>query len=372
MNRMLQRAMIVAPLVALTACSTLSGSGPSASTMRHTSEVEVVAVTPELAAAARADAALGQKTSLDHALAQLRGETVRSEFRFAPGDVVAVGVWSFSPWPGGGAGAPGAPGQIDLGSFTLDPDGAVILPFAGRTALAGLTLAQAQQAIAARYSTLRILQRPAAVVKLAASPHSDVLVTGALGQPRQVAWNPAGLTLAQAVTQALGDGNATLGQGDLSNTRAAVRVSVIRAGAAPVELPVAAALEEAIPLQPGDRIVVRKSPVVEVTVLGGGARRNGVIGFAKQPALAEAIAEANGLDGNAANDHAVFVLRRREGARPTLYDFAWKRGDGMIAAQQFPLESGDVVYVAEAPIVSVQKVVGLLFQLTLPAQVLRQ
>ena len=54
-----------------------------------------------------------------------------------------------------------------------------------------------------------------------------------------------------------------------------------------------------------------------------------------------------------------------------LYEFAWKRGDGLVAADQFPLETGDVVYVAEAPIVSIQKVVGLLFQMTLPVQVLR-
>ncbi|SDA12578.1 polysaccharide biosynthesis/export family protein [Sphingomonas sp. NFR15] len=365
------RTATVASLLALSACSALPGGGPSAGTMRKAPEVDVVAVTPELAAAARERTALERDTALANALARLGGAALAPEFRFAPGDVAAVSVWSFSPWPGSGAGMAGGPNQIDLGSFTLANDGTVILPYAGRLALAGMTLAQAQQAVAARYVTLRILQRPSALVKVSASPHSDILVTGAVGQPRTVGWSAAGVTLAQAVTQALGDGNATLGAGDLSATRAAVRVAVLREGAAPVEIPVAAALEERIALQPGDRVVVRKAPSVEVTMLGGGTRRNGVIGFAKQPALAEALAEANGLDGNTANDHAVFVLRRREGAKPVLYDFAWKRGAGLVAAQDFPLDNGDVVYVSEAPIVSIQKVIGLLFQVTLPAQVLK-
>lgn len=357
--------------VSLGACTTLSGSGPSASTLAGAASVDVVQVTPQDAAKARALAIARQQATLDKALNMLRGEPVQNEFRFAAGDTIDVTVWSFSPWPGGGAALGSGPAPSQIGTFTLAADGAVLLPYAGRLVLTGLTLPQAQQAIAARYARLKVLQGPTATVKVANSPLSDILVTGAVGQPKQVPWSPAGVTLAQAVTQALGDGNATLGQGDLSTDRATVRVGVTRGDAAPVEIPVAKAFEESIHLRPGDRVVVRKAPLVEVTMLGGGTRKNGVLRFAKQPVLAEAIADANGLDGNVANDHAVFVLRHQTGAKPVLYDFAWKRADGLLAAQQFPLEDGDLVYVAEAPIVSMQKVIGLLFQVTLPAQVLK-
>lgn len=371
MSAGLRTSGLLALSLTLSACGTLAGSGPSVSTIRTAPDVELVAVTPASAAAAQAQAVSMREAALADALGRLRTAPNEAAYRFAPGDVVEVTVWSYAALPGDGVPFGGGPGANRLGSFTVAADGGVILPYAGRTALAGLTLDQAQQAIATRYASLRILQRPNATLKLASSPRSDILVTGAVGRPGLVPWVPGGLTLAQAITQAMGDGNATLGMGDLSTTRAAVRVSVARGDAAPVEVPIAAAFDQQIPLQPGDRIVVRKAPVVEVTMLGGGTRRNGVIGFAKQPVLAEAIAEANGLDGNTANDHAVFVLRRREGTRPTLYEFAWKRGDGLIAAEQFPLENGDAVYVAEAPIVSVQKVIGLLFQVTLPAQVLK-
>ena len=370
MSAVFRVAGLAALSLSLGACSTLAGGGPSAHTIRKTPEVEIVTVTPAQAAAAQAEAASDRERALDDALGRLRAAPAHAAFRFAPGDVIDVTMWSYAALPGGGTPFGGGPGATPLGSFTLADDGAVLLPYAGRTALAGLTLEQAQQAIAQRYASQRVLQKPSATVRLAAAPQNDILVTGAIGHPSRIAWNPGGMTLAQAITQALGDGNATLGTGDLSATRAAVRVSVVRGDAAPVEVPISAAFEQRIALKPGDRVIVRKSPMVEVTVLGS-TRKNGVLGFARQPVLAEAVAEATGLDNNLANDHAVFVLRRRAAAKPVLYEFAWKRGDGLVAADQFPLETGDVVYVAEAPIVSIQKVVGLLFQMTLPVQVLR-
>jgi polysaccharide export outer membrane protein len=366
------RALVLAAAFALAGCAALPSTGPSAGKIAKAPDVELVKVTPESARAARASALAGRDAALASALEWLRRPVPDSGYRVAPGDTLDVTLWSFSPWPGGeNPLAVSNPGPIPLGTVQVEPDGAVMLPYAGRVSLGGDSLQQAQDMIAARYAALRILQKPTAAVKLVASPTRDILVTGAIGQPRSLALTPAGLTLAQAITQSLGDGSTTLGQGDLSAARAAIRVSVLRGDAPPVELPISAALEERIPLRAGDRIVVRKAPAVEVTMLGGGMRRNGVIGFPKQPVLSEALAEANGLDGNIANDHAVFVLRRRDGPKPVLYDFAWSRAEGVVAAQQFPLEDGDIVYVAEAPMVAAQKVIGLLFQVALPVQALR-
>lgn len=372
MNRFDYFRWLIIPLLFGTAsCAALPGTGPSAPSMARSDAVEIVHVTPEVAAKASTDAIGANEAGVDRALVALRQRMPAREFRFGAGDVLNVTLWSFSPWPGGSGGSGGNPGAIALGNFTVSTDGAISLPYAGPVAIAGMTPIEAQQAISRRFADQRILQRPTAMVAVAASPHYDVMVTGSVGQPKAVGWTPAGLTLAQALTQSLGDGNAMLGQGDLSGDRATVQVSVLRGDAAAVDLPISVALRERIPLQAGDRVIVRKAPVVKVTVLGGGARKDGSFAFGRQPVLAEALAEASGLDGNAANDNAVFVMRRRAGDKPILYDFAWNRPQGLIAAQQFPLEDGDLVYIAEAPIVSIQKVVGLLFQVTLPAQVLK-
>jgi len=286
-------------------------------------------------------------------------------------------LWSFSPWPGGSGGAGNAtsgavsPGAIPLGSFTLPADGTIVLPYAGPVSLSGLTLAEAQAAVSQRYAAQRILESPTATLRVTAAPSSEILVTGAIGQPKSLPWTPAGLTLAQAISQSLGDGNAVLGKGDLSRADSAISVAVLRGDAAPVELPMAVALEQRIPLRAGDRVVVRKAPLLEVAVLGAGLHKDGMLGFSKPTVLSSVLAEAAGLDAGVADRRAVFVLRHRADGRPQLYDFAWNRVQGLVAAHQFPMQDGDLVYVAEAPIVSVQKVIGILFQAALPVQALR-
>ena len=108
-----------------------------------------------------------------------------------------------------------------------------------------------------------------------------------------------------------------------------------------------------------------------VTMLGAGIRQNGRLSFAAPPTLSVALARAGGLDANIAAANGMFVMRQTVNGRPLLYDFSWNRAGGMLAAQQFPLEANDVVYVAEAPILSIQKVVNTLFQLVLPAQLIK-
>jgi polysaccharide export outer membrane protein len=360
----------IAAAVFISGCATLPSAGPSVVEMRRLPAVDIVQVTPEGAASAARAATAAGDAAIAHTLAVLQSPITDPVFRLGRGDTVDVTLWSFSPWPG--SSQPGGnPGAIALGSFTLPADGDVLLPFAGSTRLAGLTLAEAQAAISAHYARLRILESPSAAIRLAAAPRSDILVTGTVGQPKTLAWTPAGISLAQAVTSALGDGNAVLGQGDNASADAAIRVDVLRGSAPPAELPIGVALAHTIPLHPGDRVVVRKVRALEVTVLGGGARKPGIYGFGKQAMLANVLAQASGLDGNVADSHAVFVLRRRADGPPQLYDFAWNRVQGVIASNQFPMQDGDLVYVAEAPIVAVQKVIGILFQLTLPAQLLK-
>ncbi len=116
---------------------------------------------------------------------------------------------------------------------------------------------------------------------------------------------------------------------------------------------------------------MRKSAAVQVTVLGAGVKSDGVQGFAEEPPLSTVLARASGLDENVANNHAVFVLRQRRNDRPVLYDFSWDKAEGLIASRQFPLQNGDVVYVAAAPIISIERVINILFQLALPAQTLK-
>ena len=261
------------------------------------------------------------------------------------------------------------PGPTVLGAFTVAANGEVLLPYIGSAHLEGLGLQQAQDALARRYATLGIFQSPSISIDVAYAPQGQILVTGAIGQPKAIMWPQQGITLAEALTQALGDGAALLAQdADTAGHYEAISVSVFRASGEAGELPISIALERTIPLRPDDRIVVKKAPAVEITVLGPGMQANGVFDFAHVPTLSEALARGAGLNPNTANDHAVFVLRERAGTTPILYDFAWNKAQGLVASHRFQMQSGDLVYVAEAPIVPIQRVINILFQASLPAQ----
>jgi polysaccharide export outer membrane protein len=332
--------------------------------MQDSRAVKIVDVSPADAKALRDQIDASNKTEVDRTLASLQSTPVSPTFRFGPGVIVDISLWS---WTGASPTSSGAPGSALLGTYTVSANGAIILPYAGQVSIGGLTLLQAQEVITRRFAALGIVQKPSVGIEVKSVPQGRILVTGALGQPKLLEWNPAGMTLAEAITQAFGDGNAILGQStDLAINGAAVRVAVLRNGAAPADLPISAALVAEIPLRPGDRVVVKRAPAVRVTVLGGGIKKNGIYDFAEPPVLSQVLAQATGLDGNVANDRAVFVLRPHKGDTPVLYDFAWNHLQGLIASQEFEIMNGDLVYVAEAPIVPVQRVVNTLFQLALP------
>ena len=357
-------------LLGLAGCGALPSAGPDAGAMTSDPAVNVVRVTPNLASSMAKTLEVQRKAKVTQALAELAVPVAPTQTRFAPGDTLHVNLLTISP-PSGDASGVG-PTQLDLGSYMVDPNGMIDLPYAGAVRVGGLDVAETQNVLSRRYSGLGMLQNPAVKVDAGEIPQGSVIVTGALGLPRILPWSPAGMTLAEALTQALGNGTELLNPTDTEGpSRSMAEVAIYRGDAAPIALPMEAALEQVIELKPGDRIVVSRSSPVRIAALGGGLNKSGEYDYAQPPTLAELLAQASGLNDNVANDHAIFVLRKAEVGTPaTVYDFSWNKLDGMVAAQDFPIDNGDVVYVADAPIVPVQKVVGILFQLALPAQVL--
>lgn len=357
-----------AALTLLSACDILSGAGPSTDALQNMPDVDIVNVTPTQSAAMADGVQTANDAAVRRALVSLQTVVQAPQFAFGPGTKVSVTLWSFSPRPGLASG----PSSTPLGAFTVDGDGVILLPYVGTARLTGQSLQQAQDLLARRYASLGMFQSPSVSLALISVPQGQILVTGAIGQPKAISWRPGGMTLAEALTTSLGDGASLLAQnGDAQGHFEAISVTVLRTGAVPAQLPISVALEQNVPLQPGDRVVVRKAPAVEVSILGAGIQNSGVFDFAHVPTLSEVLARGAGLNANTADDHAVFVLREHGGTRPVLYNFSWNKAQGLIASHEFPMESGDLVYVAEAPIVPIQRVINLLFQAALPAQFIK-
>ncbi|AJY40195.1 polysaccharide biosynthesis/export family protein [Burkholderia humptydooensis] len=368
------RAGLAGATLALSACGLLPSAGPSVSTVRSNTDVDIVNVTPALARERAEKDAASRRAAIERAVSDLSQATHHGAFTFAPGDVLHVTLWTISPWPGADSqqGASNVPSPIDLGNYTVSEKGTIDLPYVGPTPVGALGPDDAQRAVARRYASLGILQSPSAKITIASTSQSSVIVTGAIGAPKLIAWTPAGLSLTSALTQALGNGADLVGTtSGRDSDNVATQVTVLRKGAS-VTLPLEEALARQAALEPGDRVLVKRAPLVRVTVVGGGVRKNGQFGFAHPPTLAEVLASASGLDANLADDHAVFVLEQTpQGERPVLYDFAWNNLQGLIASHSFPIKDGDMIYVAEAPIVPVERAIGILFQLALPVQAVK-
>lgn len=373
MGKLIPLASATAICLTLAGCSSLPHAGPSAGSMRKSDAVEVVRATPQLAGSLADQERNRAQKNLAASLSALANSVPAGPFRFSAGDTVKVSVWSYAG-PGNAAaisaGGTNALGSSELGSYNVSEAGSIELPFLGTCHLAGMTLAQAQADLSRRFAALHTLARPSVVLTLQSSQHYSVLITGAIGQPKLVPWTLDGLTLASALTQAMGNG-ANIAATSLSVANPSQSAEVLRKGLAPVELPLSTALESNVILQPGDRVIVRNQANLRVTVLGGGITKPGVYSFGGITTLAQLVAVANGLNSNTGNTHGVYILRQRGTDKPQLFDFAWNRIDGLISSQKFPLHDGDIVYVGEAPFTEVSKVLSAVYSVAVPVQIAR-
>lgn len=381
-------------VLALGACS-LPNTGPTVSAMSNTTGVSVIDVTPALVQQMSLAAKTASEKRKDDAIQAISAISSTGDHVLSPGDSVSIKLWTFSPFPGasasGDSSSSGSGGlnEAPLGTFEIATDGTVELPYARKVRISGLTMQQAQAAISNRYTGLGILQRPAVSVTPpgagGASSNGPVnegdadgiIVTGTVGNPRILPWNSGGMTTARALTLALGSAGSNMeshdGNESSNGSHPAISVDVSRNGHKLASLPMDVALEQDIPLQPRDHLIVTRRPAVHATVIGGGAKKVGNYGFSDTPTLAEVIAEGQGLDAATADDTAIFVYRTQPNAdgslTPRLYRLAWNRGASIMSAQNFPIEDHDVVVIGEAGIVPVTRVLSLIFQMGVMASI---
>lgn len=350
-------------MLAVSACSTLPNTGPSVSNVASYEGAQLVAVDANMARSLRQDLLTKEETARNQDLALLRGPRIAADRTIQSGDTFQMALTTWTP----GVANP----ATVLSTYTVSAAGTVAIPYLkADVRVEGLSTDHLQKYIASEYTKRKIFLAPDVQIRLDnEDTQHGVLVTGTIGEPKMIPWNAGGLTLAQVLTKAMGNAQILgLQQNALNGGTSATSVKIIRQGQPTVTIPVDIALENDIPLQQNDKIIVSHKPAVQVTVMGGGIG-NGLYDFAQHPSLAQAVAQAKGLNPQTANAKAVYVFRN--GAQPTLYSFAFQTTDAQFAAQQFPLMDADIVYVAEAGIVPLQSVIQAVWPLATLATVVK-
>ena len=298
------------------------------------------------------------------------------------GDTLSITVFEAGA---GGLFIPSDPGARNGNYVTLpvqqiDTNGDISVPFAGSVRAAGLTTKAVEHAIDSRLAG-RALD-PQAIVTVVDRRAGAISVTGEVGNAARFSLEPGGETVLGAIARAGGprfpayETTVTVQRGH--NTERAL-LSVVMANP-----------QQNIALQPGDGLYLAHTPRYFMAFGATGPAQS--IGLVNRRftfdgihvSLADALAEAGGLEDDRANAQAIFVYRFErprddaagrpdpdggaKPATPVIYVLDLTNPAGYFYANQFRMHNEDTLFVSNSPSTDLGKFLALVLPAAYSAQ----
>jgi polysaccharide export outer membrane protein len=361
---------------AVTSCSWLPNEGPSTD-----------AVLNEQSAGAPRYLLIDLNTSVaqilrsrrpDKSLASFGDGHPSEELVIAVGDVVTVTIWEAAP--GGLFSGPLVVGQFSTGSKSaiippqvVDRSGVITIPYAGAIHVVGSTPRQVQAYIEKALTEKAI--QPQALVSVANSPANSATVLGEVVEGKRVPLSVKGDRVLDVIAEAGGIKSPVRDTFiELTRGNRTVRVAMTR---------VVADHREDVFVRPGDVLTVIRDPQTFISY--GATGHNDEIPFpGEEISLSEALALASGSIDNRADAAGVFVIRFEPESiarilrpnsplvepgklTPVIYHLDMHDPNSLLVAQQFPIFNRDVLYVSDAQLVALQKVMEIFSLAVTPA-----
>ncbi|MBB3260951.1 polysaccharide export outer membrane protein [Paraburkholderia bannensis] len=293
----------------------------------------------------------------DNTWTMLEASSQPLHYTLGPGDVLDITVWDHPELiaaQSGQANSVSAQRSADPApGFVIDQDGYLQFPYVGREHVAGMHIEDVQRLVQSRLS--EVYQKPQVTVRIVSYRSKQIYVDGEVQSPGSLAINDVPMTLYQAVARA----------GGFTKNADQSQMVLVRDGKSyRLDLPAMLARNEnpaKIRLQKGDllRVVAREDN--GVYVMGEVSKpvtavpmRNGKL------MLSDAISQAGSIDSNTADPQQLYVIRGAEGTQPQVYHLDARSPVSMILANQFQLQSNDVVYVDSNGLVRLSRVLNLL------------
>lgn len=293
------------------------------------------------------------------------------------GDSLQITVWEAA---GGGLFSAADSGHVNPGSRassipdqTVARDGSVTVPYAGRIQVAGRTQQQVEAAIIDRLHGKAI--EPQALVNVSRNVANTATVTGEVATGARIPLTQRGDRIMDVIASAGGyrspvhETYVTLTRGNRS-ARAPIHALLTNP-------------KEDIYVRPGDILTVEHTPAT--FTVAGATGENTVLTFdARGLTLEEAIGKAGGLQDSRADPDGVFVLRYepvsvvrefpnvapnllRDSYAPVVYHLNMRDPAALFAARRFAIREKDIVYVSNAAIAELGKLMQLVGMLSQPA-----
>jgi polysaccharide export outer membrane protein len=292
-----------------------------------------------------------------------------------PGDVLAVWIWEAAPatlfTTNTTLGVMSTSHAVTLPEQTVDDDGAIMVPFAGRIAASGRTLEAIEQDIVQRLA--KKANQPEALVLRTKNFSSNATIVGEVGTNMRVPLQAGNEHLLDAIAAA----------GGVKQPVNKTTIQLTRANSV-YSLPLETIIRDPrqnIELMPGDVVTALFQPY-SFTALGATGRVDEINFETQGITLAQALARANGLIDARSNAKGVFVFRLEpqdalpwphppgyttvQGLVPTVFRIDMTDPQSLFLIQDFWIENRDILYVSNAPITEVQKFLNVLFSIAYP------
>ncbi len=304
--------------------------------------------------------------------------SAHADYVIGKGDTLQVYIWEappamlFTSSALSASGLSGGGGAVTLPPQIVSNSGDISVPFAGTLHVLGLTIPQLEDRIRQRLE--RKANHPQVLVQLVHNNTQNITVVGNVQRSLEVPMLPGGVRLLRAVALA----------GGVTKPVEKTTIQVSRKGRV-MALPLQSILKnpaDNIELQPGDVVTALYQPM-SFTALGAVAKTGEVDFEANGISMAQALARVGGLNDNQSNPSAVFLFRFMppnalswpkppkqlvDGKVPTIFEFDLRDPATLFAAQSFPIENHDLLYVSNAPAADLQKVLGLVGSIVYPFQ----
>ncbi|MEK7491330.1 MULTISPECIES: polysaccharide biosynthesis/export family protein [Cupriavidus] len=293
--------------------------------------------------------------------------------RIGRGDMIDVAIWEAPPamlfinasTALGGTSSVMAPTRAnELPTQMVDASGNIVVPYAGNVAAAGRTTEEVQRDIVSRLRGKA--NQPQVMVRLSGNASAQVTVVGEVKGSTRMPLTPKGERLLDALAAAGGPAQ-PVNKTTLQLSR----------GGRSYAMPLNAVIQDPkqnVSLRAGDVLTVLFQPL-SFMALGASGKSDEINFEAGGITLAQALGRANGLLDNRADATGVFIFRFEDPALwgahadaatsaeerkvPVVYRANLKDPATFFAAQRFPMQDKDVLYVSNAPTAELQKFLNI-------------